>query len=281
MDSATVSSLVQSFSLAAPLLIAAAFVWAIWRVGSRQIVVRRLWQLVYGKQEIADPQIREFVDDEASLLSFRMLAGVQVSSLEKARELISWTKSNDVQMYRLRLCGELFDPDTRQIKVRELPSSWTQSTRFARLILCWFLAVTSVGMILFNRTLLTINATERYFFAAKTEFGALGSLLPFGPTSLKAADCSRPASANAARSSFTEQEVNILCNLLKNSETTAYIKTALNEQRWTFFWLLAVALVLSWMSFFSWLSGVSARKLLERRLDPSVPGSQLALDFDS
>lgn len=281
MDFATISSLAQFLSLAAPLLVAAAFGWGILRAGSRQVVVRRLWQLIHGKQDIADPEIKEYVEEEASLLSFRMLAGVQVSSIEKARELIRWAKTNDVQMYRLRLCGDLFDPDTRQIKTHALPSAWKQRVRLARLLLCFFLVLASTGALVFDKTLLKLNATGRHFFATTTELGSVGSAIPFGPTALKAADCSRPASTNATRSSFTEQEVNILCDVLKHSETPTYLKTALNDQRWALLRLVMIALVLSWMSFCSWVSGVSARKLSDRRLDPAVRDSQLAFDFES
>ncbi|WP_431126311.1 DUF6216 family protein [Variovorax paradoxus] len=277
MDSATVSNLAQSFSLAVPLLIAAAFAWAIYRAGSRQVVVRRLWQLVHGKQEIADPQIRAFVEEEASLLSFRMLAGIPVSTLEKAHQLIDWTKSNGVQMHRLRLCGDLFDPDSRQIRIENLPSKWALGLRCARLLLCVFLAVASAGVLFFDRTLMKINATERHFFATTSGLGSLGSAIPFGPSPLKAADCSRPASANAARTAFTEREVEILCGVLKASETPAYLKMALNDQRWESVKLLLISAVLTWMSFFSWASGFAAHKLAKRGIDPSISGTQLNL----
>lgn len=277
MDSTTASNLAQSFSLAVPLLIAAAFAWAIYRAGSRQVAVRRLWQLVHGKQEIADPQIRAFVEEEASLLSFRMLAGVPVSSLEKAHQLIDWAKSNDVQMYRLRLCGDLFDPDTRQIRVEDLPSKWALSLKCARLLLCVFLTVASVGILFFDRTLMKINETERHFFATPSGLGTLGSAIPFGPSPLKAVECSRPVSANAARTAFTEREVEILCGVLKASETPAYLKTALNDQRWETAKLLLISAVLAWMSFFSWASGFAAHKLSKRRIDPAISGTQLNL----
>ncbi|MDQ0025915.1 hypothetical protein J2X90_003738 [Variovorax paradoxus] len=277
MDSATVSNLAQSFSLAVPLLIAAAFAWAIYRAGSRQVVVRRLWQLVHGKQEIADPQIRAFVEEEASLLSFRMLAGIPVSTLEKAHQLVDWTKSNGVQMHMLRLCGDLFDPDSRQIRIENLPSKWALGLRCARLLLCVFLAVASAGVLFFDRTLMKINATERHFFATTSGLGSLGSAIPFGPSPLKAADCSRPASANAARTAFTEREVEILCGVLKASETPAYLKMALNDQRWESVKLLLISAVLTWMSFFSWASGFAAHKLAKRGIDPSISGTQLNL----
>jgi hypothetical protein len=279
MDSASISDLAQSFSLAVPVLIALTFGWAIYRAGSRQVVVRRLWQLVHGKKEIADPQIRAFIEDEASLLSFRMLAGVPVSSLEKARELIIWTKANDVQMYRLRLCGDLFDPEIRQIRVQNLPAKWALRTRCMRLLVCILLAVASVGVLFFDRTLMKINATERYFFATASTLGALQSAIPFGPAPLKIADCSRPASANVRRTTFTEQEVEILCEVLKASETPAYLNTALKSQRLETAKMLLISLVLAWMSFFSWASGVAAHKLAKRAIDPSVAGGQLELAF--
>lgn len=279
MDSATVSNLAQSFSLAVPLLIAAAFGWAIYRAGSRQVVVRRLWQLVHGKQEIADPKVRAFVEDEASLLSFRMLAGVPVSSLERAHQLIDWTKSNDVQMYRLRLCGDLFDPDLRRIRVEDLPSKWALGLRGARLLLCVFFAVTSAGILFFDKTLMKVNATDRYFFATTSALGSLGSAIPFGPSPLKAADCSKPSDVNEARTTFTTQEVEILCGVLKAHDTPSYLRAALNEQRWEFAKLLVILVVLTWMSFFSWASGFSAHKLAKRRIDPSVSGTQLHLAF--
>jgi hypothetical protein len=279
MDPASISDLAQTFSLAVPVLIALTFGWAIYRAGSRQVVVRRLWQLVHGKQEIADPQVRAFVEDEASLLAFRMLAGVPVSSLEKARELIIWTKANDVQMYRLRLCGDLFDPETRQIRVQKLPSKWVLKTRLMLLLACFSLAVASFGLLFFDRTLMKINATERYFLATTSSLGTVGSAIPFGPAPLKAADCSRAVGANVTKTTFTEQEVEILCEVLKASETPAYLSTALKSQRLETAKMLLVSLVLAWMSFFSWASGVAAHKLAKRAIDPSVAGGQLELAF--
>lgn len=279
MDSATVSTLAQSLSLTVPVLVALAFGWAIYRAGSRQVVVRRLWQLVHGKQEIADPRIRAFVEDEASLLSFRMLAGVPVSTLEKAHELIAWTKANDVQMHRLRLCGDLFDPDARQIRVDKLPSRWAQRARFVQMLLCILLTCASLGILFFDKALMKINATERHFFATASTTGSLASAMPFGPAPLRAADCSRSASANAEKTAFTEQEVKILCDVLQSNESSAYLSETVRKQRWESAKLLLILLVFSWMSFFSWVAGVAAHKLAKRSIDPSISGGQMDLPF--
>lgn len=278
MDFTSVSGFL---GLLPPALIAFAFVWAILRAGSRQVVVHRLWQFVRGKQEIADPEIRAFAEEEASFISFRILAGVPVSSLEKAHELIRWTKLNDVQMYRLRLCGDFFDPDARQVKVDKLPSGFTQKLRAAGLFWWLLVAALSFGSLFLDRTLMTLNATQRYFFATSTQVGSLGSIIPFGPRSLKAADCTRPASTNAQRSGFTEQEVGILCSILTDSGANAFLKRTLAEQFWSSVKLFGVSAVLFWMSFFSWVAGASAKKLAGRQIDPAVPGAQLSLGLST
>lgn len=275
------SSVSGFLGLLPPALIAFAFVWAILRAGSRQVVVHRLWQFVRGKQEIADPEIRAFAEEEASFISFRILAGVSVSSLEKAHELIRWTKLNDVQMYRLRLCGDFFDPDARQVRVDKLPSALIQKLRAAWMMWWLLVAAVSFGSLFLDRTVLSLNATQRSFFATSTEFGTLSSIIPFSFKSLKAADCTRPASVNAERSGFTEQEVGILCSILSDSGTSAFLKRTLAEQFWSSVKLFGVSAVLFWMSFFSWVAGASAKKLAGRQIDPAVPGTQLSLGLST
>jgi hypothetical protein len=278
MELASVSGFL---GLLPPALIAFAFFWAVKRAGSRQVIVHRLWQFVRGKHEIADPEIRAFAEEEASFISFRILAGVPVSSLEKAHELIRWTKLNDVQMYRLRLCGDFFDPDARQILVDKLPSASTQKLKAAWMMWWLVAAAVSFGSLFLDRTVLSLNATQRSFFATSTAFGTLSSIIPFGFKSLKAADCTRPASANAERSGFTEQEVGILCSVLTDSGTNAFLKRTLAEQFWLSAKLFLVTAVLFWMSFFSWIAGVSAKKLAGRQIDPAVPGTQLSLGLST
>ena len=156
MDFATLPSLSSSLSIAAPSLICMAFVWVIWRTESLHVLMHRLWQLVHGKQEITDPEVRAFIDEQTSLISFRLFAGVKVNSLAQARQLIQWAKRKD---------------------------------------------------------------------------------------------------------------------------TEAFIKDSLKEQRWTCVLLIGFAIWLCWISFLAWATGYVAKHLAARRLDPSLPDSQLALDF--
>ncbi|WP_062363898.1 DUF6216 family protein [Variovorax paradoxus] len=276
MDFPNASNISSVFGVVAPLLIGVAFLWVVWRTESRHVLLNRLWQLVHGKQEISDPQVRAFVDEQTSLISFRMFAGVPVASLKEAHQLIEWTKLNGVQMRTLSMCGELFDAELRQVRVHKLPSRFSQTLR-----LVWLFFVVAIGFVcvtsLFSsQTLLTLKSTQRSFWASPTE---MKSAWPLGAAALRAGDCSQAASANSARTSFSEQEVNILCGILKSDGMAEFVKKALSEQRWSLVMLIAFALWLSWMGLFSWASGSVAHKLAKRGIDPSLPGTQLSLDL--
>lgn len=278
MDFPNASNISSVFGVVAPLLIGVAFLWVVWRTESRHVLLSRLWQLVHGKQEISDPQVRAFVDEQTSLISFRMFAGVPVASLEEAHQLIEWTKLNGVQMRTLSVCGELFDAKLRQVRVHKLPSRFSQTLR-----LVWLFFVVAIGfgcvMSLFSsRTFLTLKSTQRYFWASPTE---MKPAWPLSAAALRADDCSQAASTNAARTSFSEQEVNVLCDILKSDGMTGFIKKTLSEQRWSLIMLIAFALWLSWMGLLSWASGFAAHKLAKRGIDPSLPGSQLSLDLSA
>jgi hypothetical protein len=279
MDFATLPSLSSFLSIAAPSLICAAFIWVIWRTESLHVLVHRLWQLVHGKQEITDPEIRAFIDEQSSLISFRLFAGVKVNSLDQARQLIQWAKHNGVQMRALSLCGELFDMELRQIKQHKLPSRLTQGMRLTGVAIGMLLLFVSTTALFHDQAFLTLKATQRTFAATTTQAKALRSIFPFGPAPLRIDDCSQPASLNAARTSFTENEVGILCGVLQDKDTAASVKDSLKEQRWTCALLIAFAIWLSWICFLAWATGYVAKHLAARRLDSSLPDSQLTLDF--
>lgn len=277
MDFPNASNISSVFSVIAPLLIAGAFLWVVLRTESRHVLLSRLWQLVHGKQEISDPQVRAFVDEQTSLISFRMFAGVPVTSLKEAHQLIEWTKLNGVQMRTLSVCGELFDTELRQVRVHKLPSRFSQAWRLA-----WFFIAVAVGCLsvigLFSsQSLLSLKSTDRYFWGSPTEVKPLWPLL--GAPALKVAHCSQAASENASRTTFSEQDIGILCDVLTSKGSAEFMKKALSEQRWSLVTLIAFALWMSWLGLFAWAAGFAAHNLAKRNIDPTLPGSQLSLDL--
>jgi hypothetical protein len=281
MDTAKLSWLTSVFGIAAPVLMVGAFIWVVWRTESLHVLVRRLWQLVYGNREISDPEIRAFVDEQTSLVSFRLFAGVPVASLAEARNLIHWTRSNGVQMRTLRLCGEYFDPTLRQVRLHKLPSHPQQVAKFAGFVIAAAFTIVCIGSLLSDRTLLTLKASQRAFFATATEVKALRPFWPFDAAPLRAAACSQAAAANATRTSFTVEEVDALCGVLRTSGTPAFLKDALKKQRWALALLAGFAAWVSWLCLLAWGSGAAAKSLAARGIDPSLSGSQFAFDFHS
>jgi hypothetical protein len=276
MDFPNASNISSVFSVVAPLLIGAAFLWVVWRTESRHVLLSRLWQLVHGKQEISDPQVRAFVDEQTSLISFRMFAGVPVASLKEAHQLIEWTKLNGVQMRTLSICGELFDPELRQVRVHKLPSRFSQALKLARFFFVVAIGCACVMSLFSSQSLLVLKGTQRYFWASPTQ---MKPAWPLNVEALRADDCSQAAGANAMRTSFSEQEVNILCGVLKSEGTAEFMKKALSEQRWSLIMLIGLALWLSWIGLFSWAAGSAAHRLAKRGIDPSLQGSQLSLEL--
>jgi hypothetical protein len=278
MDFPNASNISSVFGVVAPLLIGVAFLWVVLRTESRHVLISRLWQLVHGKQEISDPQVRAFVDEQTSLISFRMFAGVPVTNLQEAHQLIEWTKLNGVQMRTLSACGELFDAKLRQVKVHKLPSRFSQAWRLTGFFAAVAIGCLSLMSLFSSQSLLSLKSTERYFWASPTE---VKPLWPLGAASLGVAHCSQAASANAARTTFTEQEVGVLCDVLKSASAPEFMKKALSDQRWSLVMLTAFALWISWIGLFAWAAGFAAHNLAKRHIDPSLPGSQLSLDLGS
>ncbi|WP_143093286.1 DUF6216 family protein [Polaromonas sp. OV174] len=129
MDLTAFSTISGALGVLAPLCTVALFLWVILRTRSRHSLLYRLWQLVHGNQEISDPEVKAFISEQNSLMSFRFIAGVPVSTLEHAHQLIQWTKRHNVEMFALRMAGEYFDPDLRQIRVQKLPSKLMQGAK--------------------------------------------------------------------------------------------------------------------------------------------------------
>jgi hypothetical protein len=281
MDTAKLSWLTSIIGIAGPVLLAGAFFWVVWRTESLHVLVRRLWQLVYGNREISDPEIRAFVDEQTSLVSFRLFAGVSVASLADARSLIQWSRLNDVEMRTLRLCGKYFDPALRQIRLHKLPSRHNQIVRLAGLAVALMFTSACIGNLGSDRALLTLKASQRTFFATATEAKALRPFWPFDAAPLRVTDCSQAAALNAMRTSFTTEEVDALCSVLQSSDTPALLKNAVEKQRRALGLLGGVAAWFLGCCLWAWTSSAAAKSLAARNIDPSLQGSQAAFDFSA
>ena len=61
MDFATITQFGGALAALMPLVLIAGFVIVIWRTVSLHTLLRRLWMLVHGSEEISDPKILSLI----------------------------------------------------------------------------------------------------------------------------------------------------------------------------------------------------------------------------
>lgn len=279
MDTSTFAAVSSAMGIVAPLALIIGFAWVIWRTRSRHVLFRRVWQLVHGNQEIADPAIRAFVDDENSLATFNMFSGVWVGSLDEARDLICWTKRHNIGMWSLRLAGEYFDAKTRLVHAHKLPSSCRQKLKVGLIGVSYTVGALCLWAMLSDSVPLTLKATQRTYLATNDSARTLESFWPYGSPRLYASDCSAPTEVNAARTAFSESEVKLLCDVLGSPDSATFIKAFRSSWRWSLFAIAALAAFVLWNLLMSWLSAEAAAKLARRQLDPSLEDPQRSLEW--
>lgn len=276
MDSATLSSISTTFGILAPACMCGLFIWVALRTRSRHTLFYRMWQLVHGNQEISDPTIRAYVSEQNSLMTFRFIAGVPVKTLESAHQLIQWTKLRNVEMFVLRIAGDHFDPDLRQIRIQDLPYRATQWMKVALAALSIPLAVVSTSIGFANSAVLKVKVTDRWLLMTDREARPLWPLIT---DPIHKDTCAGDINANVEKSKFTAQEVTVLCGVLKNESTPGYIAEAIKKQRSSSIFLVFVTLIAGFILFSGFMSGYVAVRLARRKLNPGLDGDQLTLDL--
>ncbi|SFD89608.1 DUF6216 family protein [Paracidovorax konjaci] len=254
------------------------FLWMVWQTESWHMLRRRVWLLVHGKEEISDPVIRAYVEEQNNLAAFHVFAGVRVASLGEAQALMAWCAARNVNLGGLRMCGTYFDPEARRIRERWLPQRWMgHALGVAAMVLMVAGLVFAWSMTL--PPLITLKKTGQAFFAEETRLRKSWPFPPFSAPALTAGDCDKSRAEEARRIGFVESDIAIMCSLLKDREFGAYQTKALREQR------SALAALAALILFFAYRTAVwavriaCARKLLRRGVDPALPATQMEFDF--
>lgn len=275
MDLATLSIISSAFGVLAPALFVLLFIWVWWRTESRHVLFYRLWQLVHGSKEISDPEVKAFIDEQTSLMSFRFVTGVRVKSLEHAQALIQWTRRNDIDMGSISLCGEYFDPDRRQMLVKKLPSKPMQGAKLVFAGAAVIAAYMSMLGICNDYAVLKFKDSGRWFLASTEQARALS----FSVVSIQKSSCSNDTKSTTPKTEFSEKETQMICKLLSEEASQIFIKKTVSDQRQFFALLLIVMAWVAWSSLRAWLSGQIALRLARRNLDPHPNDRQLNLDL--
>jgi len=268
--------LIAYLPLGLPLGIAVLFVWVVLRTESWHLLRRRLWQVIHGKGEITDTGIRAFIEEQTNLAAFRVFVGPNASTLAEARALMAWCAARGVDLGALRRCGAYFDAGKRHVTRGErflTGGYWFWAIAY---VLCASVAVPSLALVPTTHAWLTLRSSGQHFLAS--ESGIRTTWPPLFASSFARSDCEAPQQV-AVRMSFSNEDVSTLCQLLDKEEYAAFVRKSLSNQRWTLFFLAVIA---AGCAYFAALSAVrcgSARRLLRRRLDPTLPSPQLTLDL--
>ncbi len=279
MDFATITQFGGALAALVPVVLIAGFVIVIWRTVSLHTLLRRLWLLVHGSEEISDPAIRAYVDEQTNLMSFRMFSGVQAASLEEAHQLIQWAQINRVDLRQIAACGHYFDTGLGQVRKQDLPSRPYLFAHIAAFVVFLFASIGFAWLMLIPQVPFTFKASERTFLAAESSAQTLWPPVLFNRNPLKKSDCDQPLAANAARTSFTEAEVKTLCELLPAKDWPEHLATQLKEQRWSLFVYLFFFLALLGYVVVVVNKVIAAKALLARGLTLAFPATQEELDF--
>lgn len=279
MDFAAITQFGGALAALIPLVLIAGFVIVIWRTVSLHTLLRRLWLLVHGSEEISDPKIRAYVDEQTNLMSFRMFSGVQAASLEEAHQLIQWAQINRVDLRQIAACGRYFDTGLRQVRKHAFPSRPCLSAQITVSIVLLFASIVFAWLMLIPQVLFTFTKSEHTFLATESSAQAVWPPSFFNRHPLRAGDCDQPLAVNAASTSFTEAEVKTLCEMFSDQERPAYLAIKLREQRWLLLACTMFLLVLFACVAVALNRVVSAKHLLARGLPSTLPGGQAELDF--
>jgi hypothetical protein len=279
MDFATITQFGGALAALIPLVLIVGFAVVIWRTVSLHTLLRRLWLLVHGSEEISDPKIRAYVDEQTNLMSFRMFSGVQAANLEEAHQLIQWAQLHRVDLRQIAACGHYFDSGLRQVRKHALPSRPYLFAHIAAFVVFLIGSLFFAWLLLIPQVPFTFKESERTFLATESSAQTLWPPVLFNRNPLKKSDCDQPLAANAARTSFTEAEVKTLCELLPADEWPEHLATKLKEQRWSLFVCTLFFLALLARAVVVLNKVVSAKDLLARGLPSTLPGGQIELDL--
>lgn len=265
VGSGSLAQLAAFASLALPIVFALSLIFVMWRTQSLHFLVRRFWLLVHGKKDIPDASIRAFVEEQTSLYAFRLFSGVKVGTLENAKQLMVWCKRHSVPMAQISLCGDCFDPDKRKVVEKHIPSRWWIIGKFCLCMCFVILGVLSAGATFVKASVLQIKATDRLVLMSESHARVL-SPIPMLNGRLDIGDCGKRFPARIERTRLTEQEVEILCGIMKNPEWGSQVKPLISEQRWSFFWLMLMFVGLIYLDFLKLSKWQAAKALLERNI---------------
>lgn len=231
------SDVLSSFGLLIPGVLLGLLAWATYRTGSTHLLLSRVWLLVFGRLDVSDQTIEDFLAKRDAFMKFRLVTGLKPRTLEQAKALITWCDENKEDVGDVKACGHYFDIEQLQLRDR-LPGKQA-------------MMVTAVLMFfLFSLTYMTGASAALLPPAFKVKASGNWYLVGDGvarqPRPFSEPDLIRIDSSDCKSKSFgliPESDATVLCQLM-GAEAAAFRASSLNGQRFILGVLTFTALLL-------------------------------------
>lgn len=277
LDAASVSTLSTLLGIVVALVPLGACAYVMWRSQSFHPLTYRLRRLVYGDQEVHDPDIKQMLAEQYDRMLFRHEFGIPVASMAQLRRVKAWATEQQVEMPELGACRGYFRLRRKAVELLR-PSRWS---------LAWLVPSALLGVVLFFfasellasvAVFYTFKESGRHFSMTET---AARPLLPEGPA-LTVEDClnlaiGKPGAVQLHGRAFGEFDRASVCEAFIGDGSEAgkakaaqRLRADLNEararQRGLGFVLALASIVWGWVAVAGLFAWTSARDL-RRRLD--------------
>lgn len=208
------------------LTIGALLGWVCWRTRSSHVVITRIWRLIFGKTAMADREIGKFIENRNRLVTFRFFSGMPVRTLAQAKRILRWSTVHDEEIADIKACGDLFDLEACRLREERIPGRPLQV--FQVLLLGGLAGATILAGygLRMDQALLQFKESQKWFWLSETTAVPLGGE---GFVSKKA--CLDDALPRPNPTSFSNDEVGIVCKAFRDSDTPAFVDKIVEQQR--------------------------------------------------
>lgn len=256
----TLNSTIASIGLVTMFLFLLAVVLILGRTRSTYVLAYRLWRWATDRQEVKDPGIQKFLEDQHSLMSFRFVTELQARSLKQANALIDQIARLELDVCEVRAASPYLAIDGAKIVTKRLPARRSITVIKAMIIILLTLAsISFTGSVLLDAALVQFKASRTWFLLSKQD--AIGMHPSQSQFTLGQCKQKPVPSPNA----FTAEERRVLCEAWRDPDGTRQIQDIVSEQR------LSLGIVTSALLLFAWhLFGAYRQVQMAQRIRNSI-----------
>lgn len=257
----TFTSLFAPLGLMSSIVLLLALGWIVARTQSTHVVLFRVWRMANGGVDVKDPLIQDFLDQQNSLMSFRFVSGLKSKSLQDARDMIAFGRDfGDETLEDFRKAGRYFDPGTKRVDLKAIPSWPWQWKNFLLMTVGFLVAYASVNALLFEApAFVRMKSTGTNFLLSVDSARSLSLF----SEEIRPNDCT-PGKPIPLNRGFTLAEVMTICGILEDDRLETFLEPTMEDQRHLFWVMIVAGAMVTIVSLGAQREIYSAKRLAER-----------------